>query len=101
MNRRTLTGALVLVSAVGLLAALTDVSGPTYSAFERADCGKQPPFSYEPSPELIDHWYEYGDCSGYYGPIDAAGVIMPEGYGEAMPEGYPEDSLEVSNAEAQ
>ena len=55
-------------SAVSLVN--TDLFERTHSAMGMREvdlvCGKEPSFKNR------DAWYEYGDCSGYYGPLDAA-----------------------------
>lgn len=49
-----------------------DTVGQREPAIVAADCGPAP--SYDHGPK--DAWYEYGDCSGDYGPIDAEGVSL-------------------------
>lgn len=70
MNYRTLTGAAWLVVALWAFAALTsDADSPDLDRDEiTVACGREPAYTIG----LADEWYAYGDCSGDYGPIDAA-----------------------------
>jgi hypothetical protein len=68
MNTKTIRGLVVLAVALWAFRAFTADSPipETYPAIVAADCGP------EPSWTNRDAWYAYGDCSGDYGPIDAA-----------------------------
>ena len=61
MTRKLVYGCAWLVVAMWAVAAFTEPS------IVPADCGSQPSWS------DTDAWYDYGDCSGDYGPIDQAG----------------------------
>ncbi len=66
--------------AVGsLVSEPVPVSYPAITMVDDIDqsCGDEPEYSENPSVELTGDWYQYGDCSGYYGPIDAAGTKLP------------------------
>lgn len=45
---------------------------------EDQSCGPEPEYRDNPSVDLTAEWYSYGDCSGWYGPIDAVGSIIPD-----------------------
>lgn len=81
MTIRTLTGALWLFAAAFAVASAYSKPMPIPQpepAIVPADCGKAPPYDFDHE----DEWYAYGDCSGDYGPIDAAETVLTEGGGQ-------------------
>lgn len=55
----------------GAYASSCETGHPIASRNEDTGCGYAPAYE-DRSEENMDTWYEYGDCSGDYGPIDTA-----------------------------
>lgn len=69
MNRYTLQGVVALAVALWALAAFTADRLPTETI---APDQITPECDLAPAWANTDAWWSYGDCSGDYGPIDAA-----------------------------
>ena len=85
MHSRMFRGVLLFSVAAWTFAAFTgpdlnanqSLGQPAIVGANGVPCGDEPAWSDYPSQSLVDDWYSYGDCSGYYGPIDAEGVELP------------------------
>lgn len=85
MYNRALRGVLVCSLALWTVAAFVSPDesvsrSPAIVMVSDTDqsCGPEPVYSDNPSVDLTAEWYSYGDCSGWYGPIDAVGAVIPD-----------------------